>query len=385
VVANLDPARRTVAVAILMMTTMACGGSSPNFNVDGGTPPGADGGTAPDTDGGTPPGTDGGTPPGTDGGTLPGYVLQDKWKPGVAAPTARSWHVAVWTGSKMIVWGGVETVIGPTNDGAVFDSSTNAWTSISIAGAPSPRFAAAAVWTGSQMIVWGGTGNSTTPFGDGALYNPSTNTWKPMSAVGAPSARAHHAAVWTGSRMLVLGGCAGAASFPLDIKAYDPLTDSWSAVGATGAPLPRMSFSAIWTGSKVVVWGGSTAACSFGPAAIFSDPTSLVGTGASYNPVTGVWSPISQAGAPAARELHSGAWVGSRMIIWGGSVGGATLLRNDGRAYEPATDSWQSMTAAGAPVARQGQSAVATDTGMIVYAGWGAPPSTPVADVNIYY
>ena len=51
---------------------------------------------------------------------------------------------------------------------------------ISTIGAPSARAEHAAVWTGTDMIVWGGvgTGDNNSPyFGTGGRYNPATDSW----------------------------------------------------------------------------------------------------------------------------------------------------------------------------------------------------------------
>jgi Glycosyl hydrolase family 99 len=61
-------------------------------------------------------------------------------------------HTAVWTGSEMIVWGGITF----TGTGGRYNPGTNSWTATSITNAPSARGAHTAVWTGSEMIVWGG-------------------------------------------------------------------------------------------------------------------------------------------------------------------------------------------------------------------------------------
>jgi hypothetical protein len=58
------------------------------------------------------------------------------------------------------------------------------------------------VWTGSRMIVWGGYNG----YGTGGIYDPATDSWAPVSTTGAPSGRVYHTAVWTGSRMIVWGG-----------------------------------------------------------------------------------------------------------------------------------------------------------------------------------
>ena len=64
------------------------------------------------------------------------------------------------------------------------------------------------MWTGSEMIVWGGVGGGGT-FNTGGRYNPSTNTWTATSTTNAPVARDVHTAVWTGSEMIVWGGSGG--------------------------------------------------------------------------------------------------------------------------------------------------------------------------------
>ncbi len=42
------------------------------------------------------------------------------------------------------------------NDGGQYDPVGNAWTATTTTGAPSARQYHTAVWTGSRMIVWGG-------------------------------------------------------------------------------------------------------------------------------------------------------------------------------------------------------------------------------------
>ena len=49
-----------------------------------------------------------------------------------------------------------------------------------------PRSEYAAVWTGKKMIVWGGySGN--TQYGDGAAYDPATRTWTKIAAGPLPA------------------------------------------------------------------------------------------------------------------------------------------------------------------------------------------------------
>ena len=87
------------------------------------------------------------------------------------------------------------------------------WTTTAAASAPSARQRHSAVWTGSRMIVWGGTvTGAPSVTASGGLYDPATDTWAPTSMTNAPSARHSHRAVWTGSKMVVGGGF-GATSY----------------------------------------------------------------------------------------------------------------------------------------------------------------------------
>ena len=72
----------------------------------------------------------------------------------VNAPSARPLHTAVWTGSEMIVWGGLDGSY--LNTGGRYNPATDNWTATSTTDAPAARDRHTAVWTGSEMIVWGG-------------------------------------------------------------------------------------------------------------------------------------------------------------------------------------------------------------------------------------
>jgi hypothetical protein len=89
----------------------------------------------------------------------------------------------------------------------VFPFALNFWTATTTTAAPSVRVYHTAVWTGSRMIVWGGFGGGY--LNDGGQYDPVGNAWTPTTLTGAPSARVYHTAVWTSSRMIVWGGFGG--------------------------------------------------------------------------------------------------------------------------------------------------------------------------------
>ena len=103
----------------------------------------------------------------------------------------------------MIVWGG-QGNSNVLNTAGLYDPVANSWTATTIGLRAVGTLLHTAVWTGSKMIVWGGYG--TPSLNDGGLYDPVANTWTATTTTGAPSARGAHTAVWTGSRMIVWGG-----------------------------------------------------------------------------------------------------------------------------------------------------------------------------------
>ena len=80
--------------------------------------------------------------------------------------------------------------------GGRYNPSTNTWTATSTTGAPA-RNSHVAVWTGTEMIVGGDmVALISTPVD---ATTPRQNTWTATSTIGAPAARAYHTAVWTGT------------------------------------------------------------------------------------------------------------------------------------------------------------------------------------------
>jgi FG-GAP-like repeat/Galactose oxidase, central domain len=282
-------------------------------------------------------------------------------RPG-GAPAARFSHTAVWTGSKMIVWGGFVPDRQETNTGGLYDPATNTWTPTSTVGALSGHDHTA-VWAGSKMIVWGAFG----PRLDvpGQIYDPATDEWTAVSPLGAEP-RFSHTAVWTGSKMIVWGGSdvSGSGDLLDTGGIYDPDADTWTPISDTGAPLGCFHHTAVWTGSKMIVWGGYDDSGSTLPLA-----------GAIYDPEIDTWAPMSTAGGPAAgRAWHTAVWTGSKMIVWGGWDGAAGSDVNTGWAYDPVTDTWTGLSTASAPSARDNHTAVWTGSKMIVWGGWGPGP-----------
>jgi N-acetylneuraminic acid mutarotase len=258
------------------------------------------------------------------------------------APAWRYDHTAVWTGTELIVWGGHANG-AEANSGGRYNPSTNTWASTSTLGAPSPREDHVAVWTGTQMIVWGGYDGGNT----GGRYDPATDTWTPTRT--AFLALSENVSVWTGNEMILWGG-----EYPDAPGArYDPVLDTWTAVTTVNEPDRRSYHTAVWSGDEMIVWGGSRG--------------NELGTGGRYDPSTDTWRATSNLNAPDPRYSHAAVWTGNRMIVWGGA--GHNMLLATGGSYDPVTNAWTATSTTDAPIARQGPTAVWTGSKMIVWGG----------------
>ena len=286
--------------------------------------------------------------------------IDDTWTPTSTrnAPSQRSDHTAVWTGTEMIVWGGTNNV-SVSNTGGRYNPATDSWTATSTASAPTARYGHKAVWTGSEMIVWGGLffDNTGTHYLDtGGRYNPASDSWTATSVLNAPEGRESFTAVWTGSEMIVWGGYNGSSEVNTG-GSYNPTTDTWTATNTANAPTSRDDHTAIWTGSEMVVWGGF----------FFDGNLHYWNTGSRYTPGTDSWVPTSMTNPPTGRHRHSAIWTGSEMVIWGGYDGNSDV--NSGGRYDPSTDTWTATNTTNAPSGRDIHTAVWTGAEMIVWGG----------------
>jgi hypothetical protein len=354
---------------------------------------------------------------------IPGCVA---WTatPVEGAPEARERHTAVWTGSTMIIWGGsVAGMPGKTATGGVYDPATRAWKPTSMTGAPSPRHLHSAVWTGSKMIVWGGYGAADYEV-DGGVYDPEADTWAALPTMGAPPKRTDQAEVWTGKELFVWGGVVNGSTIGSGAT-FDPATSMWSPTPSAGAPGQRFRHTALWAGDRVIVWGGSNLFDWLNDGAMFMNgawigATSDMGapetreghtavwtgtrmivwggfngfnwlnTGGIFDPTApaaSAWVATSTEGAPSEREEHSAVWTGKVMMVWGGCGGNACSMSfGDGGMLTPddAGGSWTPVAPHAALEARRGHTAVWTGTEVIVWGGRvGTKPTNTGAQAKL--
>lgn len=291
---------------------------------------------------------------------LAGY----KWEPTsmANAPTARRDAKAVWASNKMVMWGGRDGS-GALKTGALFDPATNTWTAMATEPAFAGRYGHSMISTGTKVIIWGGTDGSNY-FGDGAAYDIATNTWEtvPTSNGTPPSARAYHSAIWTGTEMIIFGGYGFNGtdfSYLGDGFEFNPGVGSWVNV-KDGQPPARWYHGAAWTTTEMIIWGGE-------------DIGGLSQAGSSYKPKL-AWTAVTQEKAPEPRVNHSQIWIAPRLIVWGGQKNLPSTAQppnplDTGALYDPATNSWSATPIPLGPTARTLHSTVNANGKMVVFGG----------------
>ncbi len=283
-------------------------------------------------------------------------------------------HAYAAFGNKLFVFGSRNPVIA---EGTIFDNATGTWTPVNTTGSLEPRYGARAVYTGSKIIVFGGVAVGVGSTNTGAIYDPATNTWAPFPQTNTIPTRALHAMAYMNGKIFVFGGyyeeVGSGFGSRNDGYVYDMATQTWSAISLTGAPPATERLNAIYTGSKILIFGGCSAA-------------HVSNVLYQFDPATNLWSTINAAGPPSARCGNSLVWNGREMIAFGGSstfISGSLNVTplNDAGAFDPATNTWRLFAGpAGAMSARTDHAAAWLSDKMIIWSGLtanGAATSMP--------
>jgi hypothetical protein len=132
----------------------------------------------------------------------------DTWRRIAPPPESgpRLGGTAVWDGREIIVVGAGER----SQDTLAYDSATNHWRRL--ASMERGHAGASSVWTGKRLLVWGGTRYATTrddvPAQHGLSYDPETDRWSALPEWPLRS-RDGSAVTWTGRQLVVWGGVIG--------------------------------------------------------------------------------------------------------------------------------------------------------------------------------
>jgi N-acetylneuraminic acid mutarotase len=186
------------------------------------------------------PGTD---PAGKPTGGAAYDPAKNAWRRIATPPQRRVGANVVWDGRELLVVGGrsLDPKTGasrPATRPLAFNPVTNRWRTLAPIDGRYGREGSGAVWTGTRLLLWGGT--TQVPGADpraprwalapyGLAYDPRTDRWTQLPAAPLVG-RVEPVAVWTGKAMLVWGGDPNRADVP-------PPDDRWPFVdGASFTP-----------------------------------------------------------------------------------------------------------------------------------------------------
>jgi N-acetylneuraminic acid mutarotase len=285
------------------------------------------------------------------------------WRDLAESPLSpRSAHIAVWSGTEVLVCCG-RAPDGDGNRAAAYNPERDSWRSI--ADPPFEAEAAVAVWTGTQMIVAGGIAN-----GEAFAYQPSSDTWRQLTSPPREIAGGADVA-WTGELMVVWPGLSGTTPG----MTYDPTNDQWSDLPPLRPELDVYGGSMVWTGSEIIVWGNSRRTDSDAVGARLAlDANSWAAIANDPLEPFDWWEGIPGTNSAVWTGTEMLVWAGAM----GDPVLTADDARTRVLAYNPASDSWRDLGDAptdghGPDLVWTGQVAVAL-TDPIVAARPGAGP-----------
>lgn len=245
---------------------------------------------------------------------------------------------SVWTGKELIVVGGVQysdsSHLAIEGLGASYNPATKKWSNIMANEPHAPQLIQghSMVWTGSKLIVWGGLHINSQTVNTGAIFDPAKpegSRWSPIRLKNnspiPTTAREGHQAVWTGQYMVVFGGLASGAGTGSGYNGtggiFDPTENMWYHT-ETEMVMERVGHSATWNGQEMLVFGGR-----------YTRGIYYLGQVSGFEPTTGRWYGINSQFGPGVRENHTAVWTGSSLIIWGGYARGPGNLQTGGIFY----------------------------------------------------
>ncbi|MBI5949547.1 MAG: hypothetical protein HY875_15515 [Chloroflexi bacterium] len=289
-------------------------------------------------------------------------------------PDGRLRHAAAWDDlhHEMLVFGGLATKTGWSNEVHAYSTHDNAWISRAqptVAPPNTNRVSAAWDPLHSQLLVFGGIGECFVK-NDLWAYSTISREWK-RRGLGPNSSRTYiregGSAVFDESdgSFLLFGGCSG-SSPTNEVVRLSTANGSFTTLQVDGVvPPPRVAHQAVWDpgGRDMYMFGGT------GP-----------GAGEDlwrFSTDTGTWQRLAFPGPgpfPPGRMEFAMAWdpATRRLFIFGG-VGGPAGRWGDAWIYSADSDSWTKIVTAGPEPSARGYPAGAWDSSthrFLVYGGW---------------
>lgn len=315
----------------------------------------------------------------------------EPWCPLAATTEQRAFHVAVWSGKEVLIWGGYgkdqDTLF---NTGLRIDPESGVVRPMSTKGAPEGRIYEIAAWTGRELLIWGGVAPHQ-QYDTGALYDPEADTWRPLLT---PAGHHKASATWTGSELFAWSGRNDAGEPSRSGFLLNPETGVQREISSIGAP-DVFGADVVPVGRQLVVSGGTNEG--FGAASFDLDadvwrsinsegaiPANFATIGfsfddsayfcadnlacAAYSLSTDAWTPFPVPNSPAG---YGKAWAlsASQLVLFGGQ-GGDNVPFDEDAVFDFTTKEWANLPAEGRPSPRWGSTLTAiSDSRFFLWGG----------------
>ena len=286
-----------------------------------------------------------------------------QWQEYADGPGPRFGHTMVTIDNDIYLFGGlVQTGPGtgvPQNDLWEFQQQ-NDWAEIIASTPPPARYGHGAAESDGKMYILGGMDAEGNTLNDMWKYDPASNAWTQITAVGAPPDRAYHSMVTLpDGKLAVLGGITKANGTYVsrsDLWIFDPVANTWT----RGADAPKPIYGA----STVVTPDGKLCVLSGHGIAPHSNPPVYI-----YDPAGDSWSSITPVGAApdAPRLLASAALSGGRAYMFGGQHEDTFQIFNDTWEFDFTTNTWTQQ--ADMPIALMSAAAAPANGQVILFGG----------------
>ncbi|MEX0324505.1 MAG: hypothetical protein AB3N33_00295 [Puniceicoccaceae bacterium] len=150
---------------------------------------------------------------------------------------------------------------------------------------------------------------------------------------------------------------------PDDLAACDEHGWEWARPQASNAPGMDRNFRyVVWTGKEMLAWNESSN--------VGGNYTAYL-NGRAYNPAANSWRSFPGYEPLGIRSLATPIWTGEEMLVWGGDDYSRESAKdlNTGGAFNPETNTWRSLSTTGAPLGRSWHLSLWTPVGMVVWGG----------------
>ncbi len=268
---------------------------------------------------------------------------------------------------RLYVFGGTDDR-GDTNELWSFDTTSSTWTKLNPTGAlPPARHGHTLNFDPVRRRVVTVAGQARSLFGDVWAYDIASNAWTQLSASGGPSARYGHSTIYDArrDRLVLSHGFTSERGRFDDTWVFDLASNRWTDITPSGVkPLRRCLHHAEYSAARdeMYLYGG----CSSG-----AGPCPQADLWV-FNLSRNDWREVQSFPRPSGRQYYGFAYDASRarLVLHGGSGGGNL---GDSWEFDPATDRWSELQAAGtAPSARhRHQGTYAEGYGSVFFGGIG--------------